>query len=135
MDNIKFTRNLVKRKIVPSVKIILLYNNEVLLLREGKSWDLPGGRMNYGESIFECLKRELQEELGVVIEFTTEPRLIRVYDYLHPQDKVQRVYIVYAYQLPEKIIVDSNFVEWMSIEKIKKLEQNEEWKKMILLSL
>lgn len=121
-----------ENKIIPSIKLIPYYNNEVLLLKDNDNWDLPGGRMKYGESIMDCLRRELQEELGVMVEFATEPKLIRVYDYLHPQDKVQRVYIVYAYELPEKIIVDSNFVEWMSVEKIKKLEQNKEWKKMIL---
>lgn len=119
-----------ENKIIPSIKLILHCNNEVLLLREGKSWDLPGGRMNYGESIFECLKRELQEELGVVVKFITEPKLIRVYDYLHPQDKVQRVYIVYAYQLDHKLKVDNSVAVWQPVDKL--TGQNQYWQEMIV---
>ncbi len=119
-----------ENKIIPSIKLILHYNNEVLLLKENDGWDLPGGRMKYGESIFACLKRELQEELGVKVEFATEPRLIRVYDYLHPQDKVQRVYIVYAYQLDHKLEVNNPTAVWQPVDKL--TGQNQYWLEMIV---
>ena len=45
-------------------------NGEVLLLQEGKegirdTWDLPGGSLDRGESITECVVRELEEEAGL----------------------------------------------------------------------
>lgn len=46
----------------------LIYNkeNKLLLLKcIHDSWDLPGGRLEYGETFQECFKRECREEIGV----------------------------------------------------------------------
>jgi 8-oxo-dGTP diphosphatase len=38
----------------------------ILLLREpGGAYDLPGGRLEHGESFEDCLERECHEEMGV----------------------------------------------------------------------
>lgn len=37
----------------------------VLLLNEREEWELPGGRIELGESSTECLAREIAEELGL----------------------------------------------------------------------
>lgn len=39
-------------------------------------WDLPGGRMNPGETFLETLGRELQEEIGVT--YTGDPKQLAV---------------------------------------------------------
>ena len=41
------------------------------------TWGLPGGHLEYGESVMECAKRELKEELGIT---DLELRLISVVD-------------------------------------------------------
>ena len=55
------------------VKALILNNNKILILKEidirrgnVELYDLPGGRMEEGESIKETLKRELKEELGII---------------------------------------------------------------------
>ena len=39
----------------------------VLLLNEREEWELPGGRIELGESSTECLAREILEELNIQV--------------------------------------------------------------------
>ena len=53
---------------------IIINDKKVLLTRRGPSetlagyWEFPGGKVEDGESLADCLRRELQEELGVDAE-------------------------------------------------------------------
>ena len=55
------------------VKALFLNKNKVLLIKRSGSteapkgvWDIPGGRLNTGEEPDDGLKREVEEEIGVV---------------------------------------------------------------------
>ena len=52
-----------------SVKGVILDRDRVILLRNGRGeWELPGGRLEAGESPEECVTREVLEELGLTVE-------------------------------------------------------------------
>ena len=62
----------------------LVYRNgRVLLIRsERRGWEIPGGVVEQGEEILDCLKREIYEESGI----TAEPRcLAGIYQRLTPK--------------------------------------------------
>ena len=52
-------------------KAVLHRNNKVLLLRNERGWDLPGGHIKEGEDIISGLKREVFEETGLTISDVT----------------------------------------------------------------
>jgi 8-oxo-dGTP diphosphatase len=74
------------RRPVPCVGVVCLRGGEVLLIRRGKAplagqWSIPGGRMEFGETLHAAALRELKEETGVEAQILG---LIDVVDSLEP---------------------------------------------------
>ena len=72
----------------PAVGVVCLRGDEVLLIRRGRppklgEWSLPGGRLEWGETLKEAALRELREETGVEAELLG---LIDVVDGIFPDD-------------------------------------------------
>lgn len=49
-------------------------------------WEFPGGKKEFGETLEECLRREVREELGVEI---SEPLPFHVLHYHYPEKVVE----------------------------------------------
>jgi len=84
-----------------SVKIIFKYKNQILMLRHKNGvFNFPGGRVEWKESIFGTLKRELKEELNY--DLKEEPELFSVWDYISKDKKRHSVIINYILELDKK---------------------------------
>jgi len=84
-----------------SIKIIFKYRNQILMLRhKNGAFDFPGGRMKWGESLFETLNRELKEELNYSLK--EEPKLFHVWNYISKDKKRHTVVIDYILKLDKK---------------------------------
>ena len=82
--------------ISPGARIILINAKDEVLLQlraDFKVWGLPGGSPEIGESIFQCIQREVMEETGLILNsakafgFSSNPK-IETIEYPN-KDKVQ----------------------------------------------
>ncbi|HDG97241.1 MAG TPA: 8-oxo-dGTP diphosphatase MutT [Desulfobacterales bacterium] len=74
-------------------------------------WEFPGGKREPGETLEQCLKRELMEELGLEVE-VLEP-LVRVnYEY---QDRIVELHVFHCKVLKgEAVAKESQEICWVS---------------------
>jgi len=79
-------------------------NNKILLASrpEGKSyagyWEFPGGKIEAGEDAFTALRRELNEELGIVVEIRDMVYIEQLeYEYPHALVKLA-IILVHEWQ-------------------------------------
>ena len=58
---------------IPAVAAVIVADGKLLLIRRGTEpskgkWSVPGGRVEFGETLEDALKREVREETGLEIE-------------------------------------------------------------------
>lgn len=51
---------------------VIVKGGKILVVRKGKHWILPGGKVEHGESLKGCLRREVSEELSGTSFFPKE---------------------------------------------------------------
>ncbi|MEM1401144.1 MAG: NUDIX hydrolase [Pseudomonadota bacterium] len=89
-----------ERRPLVGVGVVVFRDGQVLLVKRGKpprqgTWALPGGRQEWGETIFQAACREVAEETGLVIEPLA---ILTAVDSLTPDDQGE---IAYHYTLVE----------------------------------
>ena len=79
------------KKIVVRTRGVILSGDELLVVKHShdhKFYALPGGHLEYGETVLECMVREINEELGIKPEIG---RLLYIHDFIDKNDGKQSV--------------------------------------------
>lgn len=81
-----------------SIDAVVIKDDKVLLIRRGVEpfkgyWALPGGYVEWDESVEEAVKREVREEVGLIV---TSLKLVGVYSEpsRHPKQVINVAYLV-----------------------------------------
>lgn len=82
-----------------SIKGAIISDQKVLLLKRATTdtWELPGGTVEHGESIFDTLKREILEETGIQSIQVLQP--IGNWDKISGNDTCQEHRMILMYQI------------------------------------
>jgi ADP-ribose pyrophosphatase YjhB (NUDIX family) len=89
---------------------ILVEDNRLLLVKQyvtdSRSWSLPGGKLEFGETINQCLIREMKEETGLDIA---------VKELLYITDRILTVdiHVVHMTFLTERTGPQTGQLEWL----------------------
>ena len=104
---------------------MITYGKKVLMINRVKSWkgwSFPGGHLEQGESLDECVRREVYEETGIVLSSVRLQGIINLYNL-----KTGKRYFVFSYIANEftgslKSGSSEGLVEWKDIAELNELE-------------
>jgi len=107
---------------------IVVRGNKVLVVQRGPAsrrallWEFPGGKIEEGENPRQCLRRELQEELGVLV--ATGERFEIVY---HRYEDMRILLLSYLCRLVrgEPQALHCHSVRWVTQQELKGLTMTE----------
>jgi len=85
----------------------------------GGLWEFPGGKQESGESLEQCLARELREELGIEIR---EPVPRRVIHYAYPDKTVELHFFQCRIAEGEPLPLGCEEIRWVTAMELADLE-------------
>jgi len=108
---------------VPVTAAIIRKDNKVLIAKRkralmGSPWEFPGGKAENNETLQECLKRELYEELGIEVEvgafLCSHKHVLNCKSAIH----------LYAYEVThlsgEFQLMDHEEIRWVAVDELER---------------
>lgn len=101
-------------------KYLLIRRSQEKYPEIGAKWDIVGGRIEVGSSLFENLAREIKEEVGLTL--TSEVKLIAAQDILRADKHVVR--LTYRGEIEGDPTLNEDHTEfrWVSLTELKRME-------------
>jgi mutator protein MutT len=105
------------------IGVAVIWNNQGQILIDrrrpegvlGGLWEFPGGKIEPGETVEECIKREIQEELGITIE--VGEHLITInHVYTHLEVTLNVHHCRHLTGVPQPIECDE--IRWVTLDEI-----------------
>jgi 8-oxo-dGTP pyrophosphatase MutT (NUDIX family) len=118
-----------------TIKAIIFKNDSFLLVQDHKDkWEMPGGKVDFGESPEDTITRELNEELGV--DNVVVDNIVKSWTFSvqHEGDDYQFIVIVYSVDIGDSEVRHSDEhkkYEWVPKDKINSLNMRDGYKDSI----
>lgn len=111
-----------------AARALVVQNDKVLLVWENGSswWQIPGGGVDYGETMESTLVREVEEELGVPAENVLSDYKIAYYDIGNVINGVPRMNLYFKVTVPENVVKKTEHVskfKWFTKDEFLKLKE------------
>lgn len=105
------------------IGVAVIYDNEGRILIDrrkqegllGGLWEFPGGKIEPNETVEDCVRREIKEELG--IEITVQDRLITI-DHAYTHFKVTLNVFNCSHVSGEPQTIECDEVKWVTLDEI-----------------
>ena len=111
-------------------KYLVLLRSALKYPEAGAKWEMAGGRIDPGTTLFENLKREVKEETE--LDITGEPKLITAQDILKQDKHIVRLTYSGEANGEVKLSDEHTDFKWLTLSEIKKLEPIDTYFKEIL---
>ena len=93
----------------PTIRVagLLIHEGSILMVEQGRGderyWLLPGGGVQFGETLSDALRRELQEELGLRVGVQ---RLVAIVESISPQPDYAKhvVHLIFEISAPAEAL-------------------------------
>jgi 8-oxo-dGTP diphosphatase len=104
------------------VKLLIEHDGKYLFIRRAKAfkdgpqkWDIPGGRIEDGETLREALRREVREETSLVV--VDNERILAAQDIFAPEKEIHVVRLTYLGMAEGTIVLsdEHDSSRWMTL--------------------
>lgn len=126
------------KKVYVATKALIIRDKKILIIKRNlkedvyaNEWDLPGGKMEFGETPIESIKREVFEETGIKIEVI---KPLDVWTFFKNNKKIQVIGITFlARMISGKIKIGKEHTRyaWILPEEIGKYKIHEGVKRLL----